>query len=505
MAKITINGKEFDVDAGKNLVDAAEENGIEIPHYCYHPGLSIAGQCRMCVVEQEGNPKLQIACNMRCSEGLKVRTDTEKVQEAVKWNLEFHLINHPIDCPICDQAGECGLQDYYMKYGKYQSEMREEKVLKEKAVDLGEKIVLDKERCILCGRCVRFTQEISKTAALGIYNRGDRSVIGTVNDEPMTDNYQVNTVDICPVGALTSKDFRFEQRVWFLDEVESICGGCSKGCNIFVHHKSGKHIYRLKPRYNSQVNEHWMCDIGRDTYKNSNYDRRLTQARLGGIEMPTAEAIQIWAADLKTLVAMEQTDEIGIWLSPELTNEELESVFKLFAKEWGISKFFSENVSAIVAQDEAIDGLLYRKDHYPNSAGFLQATKTYKIKLDSTDSLVDQLDKTKIRHLIIFGPEADRAKTDNSRIANALTHQTFSVLVTAQLSVAESFPQALGIPSLSHLEKSGSLTNHAGLTQEMKGGLKMFREALSTQDILAKLEEEYRKPLDSDRKLEARL
>jgi len=505
MAKITINGKDFDVEAGKNMVDAAEDNGIEIPHYCYHPGLSIAGQCRMCVVEQEGNPKLQIACNMRCSDGLKIRTDTEKVQQAVKWNLEFHLINHPIDCPICDQAGECGLQDYYMKYGKYHSEMREEKVHKEKAVDLGDKIVLDKERCILCGRCVRFTQEVSKTAALGIYNRGDRSVIGTVNDAPMTDNYQVNTVDICPVGALTSKDFRFEQRVWFLDEVESICGGCSKGCNVFVHHKSGKHIYRLKPRYNPQINDYWMCDAGRDTYKNSNYDRRLTQARLGGVEMPTSEAIQIWAADLKTLVAMEQTDEIGIWLSPQLSNEELDSVFKLFAKEWGISKFFSENVQSLVDQDAAVDGLLLRKDPYPNSAGFLQAVKLHKVICKSTETLAEQLKKSKIKHLIVFSPEGGRARDEGSKIANALGSNAFSVLITPQLQSADDYPQALAIPSLSHLEKSGTLTNHAGQTQIMKGGFNMFKEALSIQDILGKLGEEYRKPLDSERKLEARL
>ena len=304
MAKVKINGKDFEVPTGKNLVDAAEDLGIEIPHYCYHPGLSIAGQCRMCYVEQPGNAKLQIACNMKCSDGMEVITDSPKVKDAVKWSLEFHLINHPIDCPICDQAGECGLQNYYMEVGKYSSEMREHKQNKQKVVDLGDKIVLDKERCILCGRCVRFTQEISKTSELGIYNRGDRSVIGTVNDAPMTDNYQVNTVDICPVGALTSKDFRFEQRVWFLKETDSVCNGCSAGCNLQTHHKSGKHIYRLKPRYNAEVNEYWMCDDGRPTYKTANYDQRLTAAKLGGVELPTNEAVTTWMNDLRTLIAI---------------------------------------------------------------------------------------------------------------------------------------------------------------------------------------------------------
>jgi NADH-quinone oxidoreductase subunit G len=378
MAKVTINGKEIEVPNGQNLLDACETAAVDVPRYCYHPGLSIAGACRMCMVEIEGQPKLQIGCNIKCTDGLKIVTNSEKVKNAVKWSLEYHLINHPIDCPICDQAGECGLQDYYMKHGKYVSEMHEQKVNKPKVVDLGDHIVLDKERCILCARCVRFTAEVAKTNEFGIFNRGDRSTIGTVEDRPLTGNYQLNNVDICPVGALTSKDFRFEQRVWFLEESHSVCSGCSKGCNVNVDHKKGKHIYRLKPRYNAQVNEWWMCDKGRYTYKDSNFDRRLTTAKLGGVDLPYDEAISAWASDLRVLVATERMNEIGVWITPHHTNEELSAIFSTFAGELKVSKFYSEDVESLVKKDTAVDGFLLRSDPYPNSRGFLAAAQSKK-------------------------------------------------------------------------------------------------------------------------------
>lgn len=497
MAKITLNGTEVEVEEGKNLVDAAEENGVSIPHYCYHPGLSVAGQCRMCYVEIDDNPKLAIACNTKCRDGMKVVTNSEKVESAVKWSLEFHLINHPIDCPICDQAGECGLQDYYMKHGKYESQMRETKVHKEKVVDLGDKIVLDKERCILCGRCVRFTQEVSKTNALGIFNRGDRSVIGTVNDEPMTDNYQVNTVDICPVGALTSKDFRFEQRVWFLDEAESICGGCSKGCNIKAHHKSGKHIYRLKPRYNEQVNGYWMCDEGRKTYKWSNYDKRITDARLGGVELAFDEAIQTWTADLKALLATERSDEIAVWLTPHMTNEELDSIFEQF-KAYGITHFFSDNVKSHVENDKAVDGLLYRSDPYPNSRGFLKAIEKQGIKVQGVQELSQRLAKNQSTHLIVFGAETEHGLADLDLLRSFLPADSFTVVISPTQETLVRFPNALSLPSLSHLEKTGTMVNEAGLEQKLNANFKMFKDSRSIQEIIKALDEAYRQPAQKE-------
>lgn len=499
MAKVTINGNEYDFEDGVNLVDAAESVGVEIPHYCYHPGLSIAGQCRMCYVEQPGNPKLQVACNMKCHDGMEVVTDSEKVTTAVQSSLEFHLINHPIDCPICDQAGECGLQEYYMQHGKYESEMREHKVNKAKAQDLGEKIVLDKERCILCSRCVRFTDEVSKTGQLGIFNRGDRSVIGTKNDEEFTDPYQLNTVDICPVGALTSKDFRFEQRVWFLKESESVCNGCSKGCNVYAHHKSGKHVYRLKPRYNAEVNEWWMCDEGRMTYKWANYDKRLTQARLGGVELPMADALESWVADLKTLLATERTEEVGIWMAPDFTNEEYASIFKCFQSEFSINGFFSEDLEQIVSSDECVDGFLRMKDPYSNTRGLIEAAKTAGVKIRKTDELVSSLGSGQITHLILFVPEKNVAYEALNRLANTLSPDVFTTILTPQLEATEFFANALALPLLSHYEKEGHLVNHQGRKQEVRSDFRMFKSPLSVQEVLENLKSEYKRPSHSER------
>ncbi len=487
MAKIVVNGKEIIVKDGTNLVDAVEAIGMDIPHYCYHPGLSVAGQCRMCVVEIEGNPKLQIGCNIRCTDGLKVITDSPKVQEAVKANLEFHLINHPIDCPICDQAGECGLQEYYMEYGKYESAMEETKVLKPKVQDLGEHIVLDKERCILCSRCVRFTQEVSKTNEFGIFNRGDRSVIGTYDNKPLSGNYQVNTVDICPVGALTSKDFRFEQRVWFLDESESVCSGCSKGCNVFVHHKKGKHIYRLKPRYNEKINSYWMCDKGRYTYKNSNFDRRLTQAKLASVDLPQQEAIATWASELKLLTATESMNEIGVFVTPHHTDEELKSIFDTFIGQMGITKFYSEDIEAMVKNDHASDGFLLRSDIYPNSRGFLSAVKNRKVKLGSVDEMLQGIKKENLSHLIFIVPETERIIPILSAFTSEIRPNQFVAMMTPQYGASDLFSNALCIPSLSHYEKTGTLVNHEGVEQKISASFKMFRETDSIQNILSQL------------------
>lgn len=233
MVKLTINDKAVEVPAGTSVFAAAAMAGIEIPHYCYHPDLSVAGVCRMCMVEIEKNPRLQISCNTPATEGMVVKTKTDKVKETVKNVLELHLINHPLDCPICDKAGECKLQDFYSGYGLYESRMDYEKVHKPKVQDIGT-IMLDSERCILCSRCVRFTSEVTKTNELGIFNRGDRAVLGTVDNKPLKNDYTGNLADICPVGALTAKDFRFKQRVWFLDKTKTVCTLCAHGCNTVV-------------------------------------------------------------------------------------------------------------------------------------------------------------------------------------------------------------------------------------------------------------------------------
>ncbi len=276
---LEINGKRVEVPAGTSVFQAASQAGVFIPHYCYHPDLSVAGVCRMCMVDIEKNPRLQISCNTPVADGMVVKTNTDKVKETVKSVLELHLINHPLDCPICDKAGECKLQDFYRDYGLYESRMDYQKVHKPKAKDIGT-IVLDSERCILCTRCVRFTQEVTKTNELGIFNRGDRSELKTFDDGPLKNDYTGNLADICPVGALTAKDFRFQCRVWFLDKTDSVCTFCARGCNTTVSvNPATKTLYRVEPRRNVEVNKSWICDTGRWEYHHVYSEKRVTVTR----------------------------------------------------------------------------------------------------------------------------------------------------------------------------------------------------------------------------------
>jgi NADH-quinone oxidoreductase subunit G len=285
--KVTINDRTVEVEAGTNLVDAALKVGVQIPHYCYHPRLSVVGQCRMCLVKIEGMPKLQAGCSTQVvKDGMVVRTDVPEVEEAQKGMMEFFLINHPLDCPICDQAGECGLQDYSFKHGaafsRFQYEDKRTYPGRER-IPLGANVILNMNRCIQCTRCVRFTHEVSKTGELGFFNRGARTEIGTFPGRELDNPLATCVVDICPVGALTSTRFRFAERVFYLDKKPSICTGCDVGCNITVEHRRGD-IKRYKPRFNLEVNDYWMCDYGRSTFERYKKVPRLTAPRVRSAE-----------------------------------------------------------------------------------------------------------------------------------------------------------------------------------------------------------------------------
>jgi NADH-quinone oxidoreductase subunit G len=293
--KLTIDGKEVAAPKGMNLIEAAKLAGIEVPHYCYHPKLAVVGNCRMCMVDvgmpkmgpdkkpeigPDGKPvimfgpKLTIGCNTSVGEGMVVHTRSPKVIKAREGVMEFLLINHPLDCPICDQAGECRLQEFSVDYGKGQSRFEEEKVHKPKKTEIGPKIMLDDERCILCSRCVRFMKDVAGQDCLGFVNRGSYSTLTCYPGAEPNTNYDLNIVDICPVGALTSNDFRFKQRVWFLKETKSVCPNCATGCNTVVSSREGV-VYRQTPRDNDAVNQCWMCDSGRLHYKFINDPTRL--------------------------------------------------------------------------------------------------------------------------------------------------------------------------------------------------------------------------------------
>ncbi len=264
MPTLTIDEKEVTVEKGTTILKAAQKLGIFIPHYCYHPCLSSAGSCRLCFVEVEKVPKLVISCSNPVQDGMKVFTNSEKVVKARESILEFFLINHPLDCPVCDQAGECKLQDYAFRYGKPHSRFKEEKRVNADK-DFGQHIVLYTNRCILCTRCVRFMREIAGYEELGVFQRGGQAQIDIFSGKTLKNKLAGNVVDICPVGALIDKDFLHKTRVWNLTSYNSICPNCSKGCNITLDVKDNT-INRIKPRPNHDVNEYWICDDGRYGY-----------------------------------------------------------------------------------------------------------------------------------------------------------------------------------------------------------------------------------------------
>lgn len=363
MPKVKINDVEVEVPAGTNMIEAARLAGEEIPHYCYHPHLSVAGNCRMCLVEVVGGRAPEIACNMQARDGLAIRTDTPAVKKMRQSVMEFLLVNHPLDCPICDQSGECRLQDYYMEHGQYDSRGHEEKVSKKKRQDIGDLIVLDAERCVQCSRCVRFGDEITHTGDLRLMNRGDHTEIGLFPGERLTHHYQGNLADICPVGALTNKDFRFQRRVWYLKETPSVCAGCATGCNIDVCHQEGS-VFRFTPRRNDAVNDSWMCDFGRQAHPEVAGLDRLLRARVDGRTVDPDPAI----AELARRIRAAGADKVAFVLGARATLE----------ADWALLQLARQNlpgarVYAVEGNDPAAfpfqDDFLVDADKNPNARG----------------------------------------------------------------------------------------------------------------------------------------
>lgn len=373
MATVTINGKTVEVPDGTNLVRAAEMAGQEIPHYCYHPGLSVAGNCRMCLVDiramsaKQPNPmpKLQIGCNTLVADGMVIETNNPRVTEARQGVLEFLLINHPIDCPICDQAGECKLQEYYMDYGRYHSRfVLDEKVDKGKAIPIGPDIMLDQERCIMCTRCIRFLEEVTGTCELGMQERGNHTELTLAAGKQVDNPYATNIVDICPVGALTSREFRFRARVWYLDSSQSVCTGCSTGCNIDVDSREGR-IYRIKPRANSSVNGFWMCDEGRRTWHRNQGEHRLTASYVrGGDEFVDTDSSRVIS---RAAAALQAATKPAVLLSASVSLEEGFLAREIAARLGGAASIVASPRTSSIADD----GKLISTDRFPNRTGLL--------------------------------------------------------------------------------------------------------------------------------------
>ena len=359
MPKVTIDGKSIEVAKGTTVLEAAQQLGIYIPRYCYHPKLSVAGNCRMCLVEIEKAAKLLTACSTEAAEGMVVHTGTEKVKTARRDILEYLLINHPLDCPICDQAGECGLQDYYMEYGLKKSRFpKEDKVRRFKRRAAGPHLVLDNERCILCTRCVRFCSEVTRTSELEVMERADRSFIDLKEGKALDNAYSMNIADICPVGAWTSRDFRFKQRVWFLKKTPTVCLGCATGCLVEAHH-NGNVIYRLVPSPNAETNT-WLCDNGRLSYKAVAAADRLARGVIKNGLIELEPALREAASRID-----EAKGAVAVLGSPWLSMEDNAALARLAA-----DAIKTKNFCFDFDPEQGIkDGILVNKDPAPNTAG----------------------------------------------------------------------------------------------------------------------------------------
>jgi NADH-quinone oxidoreductase subunit G len=470
MPKLTINGQVVEVPEGTNLIEAAKAIGVEVPHYCYHPSLSIAGQCRLCMVDIEKVPRPQIACNTQATEGMVVDTETERVKDTRRSMMEFHLINHPLDCPVCDQAGECFLQIYYMKHGLYDPRMTDEKVHKPKAVPLGPHVILDAERCILCSRCVRYCDEVTHTGELGIFQRGDHSEIGLFPGKALENKYSGNVIDICPVGALTDRDFRFKVRVWYLDTAKSVCNGCARGCNIEVHsnkhrhhHNEGRRVARLKPRFNADVNKWWVCDAGRYGFRWVDDKSRLREPlhRVGsqGTDVSWDRALQEVAASLGRY----RPEEIGFLASPQMSNEDLWTLRQL-AERLGV-KNLDFHVPPAVPGDE--DDFLIRADKNPNTRGaVLCGIAPGPGGLDAAGMLRAAREK-RIKLLWIFHHDLAASAWPEAEVLAALDGAETVIFQGTNANDASARAH-LVLPSAAYVEREGTFTNFQGRVQRFR-------------------------------------
>lgn len=435
MPIIKIDGIEINVEKGTTIIEAAKKLNINIPVFCYHEGLSIAANCRMCLVEVEVNgrkfPKPMPACHTQISDGMIVLTNTDKIKKARKGVLEFLFLNHPIDCPICDQAGECSLQDYYVEHGLYDSRLSTDKVKKTKAFQVGKNVMLDSERCVLCARCVRFTREITKTNELAIFNRGNHSEIGVVQGKTLDNDYSVCAADVCPVGALTSKDFRFKKRVWYLSVTNSVCNQCSNGCNITIEHENGV-VYRYKPRENQDVNKFWMCDFGRLSYKELN-ENRLYEPKVNGNVVSYSEGITKIFEQLKEFDNKKNKVAIVVSASTSLENA--------FAIKYFFNEYLEyENFYMSYKADGKSDDFLIKKDKNPNRKGV-------KIALSNLikENLLNDINKYEV--ILFFGSQLphdfdklkDKLKdkkiiaiSSNENELTSLSHIIYPVLTFAE-------------------------------------------------------------------------
>ncbi len=500
MAKIKINDKELQAAEGTTVFQAAQEAGIPIPHFCYHPAFMPEGTCRMCLVEIEGMPKLELACSTQVREGMKVSTHSERVKEARRGVLEFLLAEHPLDCPICDQAGECKLQDYYEEYGLYDNRFAEARDKHEKKVNLGKNLIHDQERCVLCRRCVRFLRDVTKTGEMGVFERGGHTEVNIYLGQAIGGNYSGNLAQICPVGAITDRDFRFKTRSWFLEEGDSVCPLCSRGCGISVSSHRGlarfeipQRVYRIRARPNPRINGHWMCDLGRYGYAYLDADRCRTIKPPDGQKFGWDEAIA-WLKDkLRQIKDRGQAGRISVILNSGLTNEELFLAQKIFRDDLGAGHvFFSDPPTG------ESDDLLLTAERTPNRRGAVEMG--WDIEPVDMEALGRDTDL-----LMVFGPHFASGQP-LSEVSGRLEAVETKVLLTPTSGALDEMMD-LVLPTAHWAEKAGSATNIDGIVQSFQPALSPPGDGRAEWRVLSDLGKEldlnfrYYRPFSSPEKI----
>ena len=486
MPSFELDGKTVEFEPGEKILSAAMRAGIQIPHYCYHPGMSVVATCRMCMVDviDMGNgrpaPKLQTSCSMDAVEGMKVETMNEKVKDAKELVMEYLLINHPLDCPICDQSGECVLQDYSFEFGSGKSEMEYSKRVYGWR-DIGTFVALERNRCIHCTRCDRFTREITGTNEFGMFNRGHELTVDTYSDRPMTNQFQGNMADICPVGAITEKEFRFKRRVWKLKKTPSICVGCSTGCNVTIEYDKNE-VFRLKPRDNPDVNKWWMCDQGRLTYKDLNIRENRIAYPLG----KTAEGFQeiswenAFSAIREKISELQPTSNEVIGLvDTHASNEELYLFKKLLKEGFDSDQLFFPDLEWEQPVSDFFINSLITSDKSPNRAGArMLGLKGAKSSEEVTSKIPNG---TKV--LLVFGKPFE----DENLLSQAGNIPLVINIAAWQSGWSETADVTL--PGRLHSEKDATYTNKAGRVQRVNTAIRAFHKTRPDWMILCGLME----------------
>ncbi len=491
MATVYVNDEPVDIgDAKLNCVQAAEKAGVLIPHYCYHPALSVVASCRMCLVEvgekkPDGTiamqPKVVPGCQTPVKDGTVIVTRSAKAKDAQERTLESLLLNHPLDCPVCDKAGECSLQDYSFAFGKAESRMQDEKKTPPNKPAIGDNIDLFTDRCIMCSRCVRFTREIAGTAELHITHRGDHAEIDVFPGDPINNKLATNVVDLCPVGALASRDFLYTQRVWNLKTVDSVCPGCSTGCSIHLDGNKGV-VYRLRPRTNPKAQGYFMCDEGRLGYHYANSAERLREPLLrtsgyGWSKSTHREAVQAVQLGFNENSLRNIT---GVWgvLSPFMTVEEaylLASYIKGFGRE---ARLVMGPVPVVGEDDrypkdskgnpQAKTKFTIRAEKAPNRLGVAAILEHFHGSVVGFDAFLEALDKKQVKAAFLAGGYLPHGKGHWFPAAAIEKLSTLSFLAVQEFFTSPLSEKAQVVfPSASWAEKEGTYLNHAGLAQEI--------------------------------------